>query len=222
MGSEMCIRDRATIAQIKASPATYYSRLVSVPDVTLSVPEGTTQFTEGMPQPTFTDAEGQTGKMRVLKGTDLIGTDIPTTPLTLVGLMTSKAVTSGPILAPRGAGDLQISAVAEPSIEVDIASFPEARGRVGEKVEIGTVHVKAVAMPQEVSIVPSGAVEGIFTTNVTTLPKGTYEKDITIYYEAKPSVNTRATSSLWWARILTQKSASAAWLLTRRIRLLYK
>lgn len=175
----------ATIAQIKASPATYYSRLVSVPDVTLSVPEGTTQFTEGMPQPTFTDAEGQTGKMRVLKGTDLIGTDIPTTPLTLVGLMTSKAVTSGPILAPRGAGDLQVSAVAEPSIEVDIASFPEARGRVGEKVEIGTVHVKAVAMPQEVSIVPSGAVEGIFTTNVTTLPKGTYEKDITIYYEAK-------------------------------------
>lgn len=175
----------ATIAQIKASPGTYYSRLVCVSDVTLSVADGSTQFAEGMQQPTFTDAEGQTGKMRILKGTDLIGTEIPTTPVSLVGLMTSKAVTNGPILAPRSVNDLQASVVADPSIEVDIASFPAARGRVGEKVEIGTVHVTAVAMPQEVSIVPSGAVEGIFTTDVTTLPKGTYEKDITIYYEAK-------------------------------------
>ena len=70
-------------------------------------------------------------------------------------------------------------------IELDARTFHAARGRVGEKMEVGTVHVKAVDMPAEVTISPSSAVEGIYTTDVTTLPAGTSETDVTIYYEAK-------------------------------------
>ena len=74
---------------------------------------------------------------------------------------------------------------AEPYIELDNRTFNKARGKVGQKVEVGKVHVKAVDMPGEVTIVPSGAVEGIYTTDVKTIPAGTSEVDITIFYEAK-------------------------------------
>ena len=72
-----------------------------------------------------------------------------------------------------------------PSIVLDNRTFNNARGRVGEKVVVGTVHVTAIDMPGEVSIVPSGSADGIYTTDVQTLPAGTSETDITIYYEAK-------------------------------------
>lgn len=70
-------------------------------------------------------------------------------------------------------------------IELDNRSFLKARGKVGQKIEVGKVHVKAVAMPAEVTIVPSGSVDGIFTTDVVKLPAGNSETDITVYYEAK-------------------------------------
>ena len=70
-------------------------------------------------------------------------------------------------------------------IEIDNRNFLKARGKVGQKIEVGKVHVKAVAMPGEVTIVPSGSAEGIYTTDVAKLPAGDSETDITIYYEAK-------------------------------------
>ena len=72
-----------------------------------------------------------------------------------------------------------------PVIELDNRTFFQARGKVGQKVEVGKVHVKATAMPAEVSIVPSGSAEGIFTTDIAQLPAGDSEMDITVYYEAK-------------------------------------
>ena len=72
-----------------------------------------------------------------------------------------------------------------PVIELDNRTFNMARGKVGEKVVVGKVHVKATDMPGEVTIVPSGAVEGIYTTDVQTLPAGNCEMDVTVFYEAK-------------------------------------
>ena len=74
---------------------------------------------------------------------------------------------------------------ATPVVELDNRSFLKARGKVGQKIEVGKVHVKATALPAEMKIVPSGKVEGIFTADVTTFPAGDSETDITIYYEAK-------------------------------------
>lgn len=71
-----------------------------------------------------------------------------------------------------------------PAIVLDNKSFTKARGRVGEKVAVGTVHVSASGLPGGVVIVPSSSVEGIFTTDVAQLPQGDSETDITIYYEA--------------------------------------
>ena len=72
-----------------------------------------------------------------------------------------------------------------PVIELDNRSFMKARGKVGQKIEVGKVHVKATDLPAEMQIVASRTVEGIFTTDVTKLPAGNSEVDITVYYEAK-------------------------------------
>ena len=70
-------------------------------------------------------------------------------------------------------------------IILDNDKFTKARGRVGEKVEIGIVHVTATDLPEGVKIVPSSKINGIFTTDITTLPSGNNETDIRIFYEAK-------------------------------------
>ena len=80
---------------------------------------------------------------------------------------------------------LENQAAAASYVELDNRSFLQARGKVGEKIVVGTVHVKAVGLTSAVTFVPSGAVEGIYTTDVQQLPAGDSETDITIYYEAK-------------------------------------
>lgn len=170
----------ATIAEIKASPATYVNRLVRVRKVTLSGFDEGAVFAEGMSQPTFTDENAATGKVRIFKGTNLIGETIPTEQIDLIGILTSKAVTNGPIVAPRYKADL--AEVAGPSLTLSTEQFLSARGKVGETTTVGTVHVSAAFQDAPITIQASSAVEGIYTTDVTELPAGESDLDITISY----------------------------------------
>ena len=93
----------ATLEQLKASPADYMQQLVKVKDLKFKdIAEGTT-FTEGMTQPVVTDGTEE-AKVRIFKGTSLIGKNIPTDDVTLVGLFTSKAM----IIGPRGIEDITL------------------------------------------------------------------------------------------------------------------
>ena len=169
-----------TIDELKANATNYLNRLVTVKNVTLSGFEEGAKFAEGMTQPTYTDADGNTGKVRIFKQTSLIGTAIPTGKVHLTGLLTSKAVTNGPIVAPRGVAD--VMEAVDPSFEIDNTQFLKARGKVGSTTAVGTVHVKSVAQEKEITIVPSGAVEGIYAGSVSTIPAGNFEGDVTINY----------------------------------------
>ena len=70
------------------------------------------------------------------------------------------------------------------AVTLDKESFTKARGRVGEKIEVGTVHISATDLPEGVKFVPSSKINGIFTTDIIELPSGNSETDVTIYYEA--------------------------------------
>lgn len=170
----------ATVEEVKENVKNYVNRLVKFKKVTLSGFDEGAQFAEGMTQPTFTDADGHSGKVRIFKQTSLIGTAIPTGKVNLSGLVTSANVTNGPIVAPRGTEDVE--EVLDPSFEVDQTQFLKARGKVGETTVVGTVHVKSVAQDKDITIVPSGAVEGIYSADVTTIPAGNYEGDINLTY----------------------------------------
>lgn len=78
-----------------------------------------------------------------------------------------------------------VQTTATPQVELDCRAFHKARGRVGEKVEVGKVIVKAQGLPAGVTIVPSRKIEGIYTTDVQTLPEGDSETQITVYYHAQ-------------------------------------
>lgn len=76
---------------------------------------------------------------------------------------------------------------AEPqdSIALSVKAFMDVRGSVGEKSVAGTVRVEAYGLTEPARIEPSGAANGIFTTDVTVLPAGTSVTDVTVYYEPK-------------------------------------
>lgn len=170
----------ATLAQIAAAPKTYANRVVSLAAATLSGFDEGAKFAEGMELPSVTDASGATGKLGVFKGTTLIGTDIPTGAVNIVGLSTS--VTSA-VIAPRQAEDITEAQVEEPGITLSAESFLNVRGKVGSRTEAATLHVKAVGMTDKVTIAPSYSVQSVFSTDVTELPAGTSETDVKIYYE---------------------------------------
>ncbi len=170
----------ATLAEIAAAPKDYASRVVFVKGAKLSGFESGATFAEGMTQPTVMDASGTTGKLRIFKGTTLIGTDIPTSTVNIVGLSTSA---SAVVIGPRQAEDITVSEEEEPGITLSAESFLSVRGKVGNRTEIATVHVKAVGMADKVTIAPSYSVQDVFSTDVTELPAGTSETDVRIYYE---------------------------------------
>lgn len=74
---------------------------------------------------------------------------------------------------------------ASPLVTLDNNSFLKARGRVGEKVQIGTVVITASDLPEGAFVAASNSIDGIFTTDVTTLPAGNSTTTMNIFYEAK-------------------------------------
>lgn len=166
----------ATLAEIKATPKNYLNKLVYVKGVELTT--DAVNFTEGMTQPTISDGT-ESGKMRIFKGTSLIGEVVPTDDIDLIGLSTSA---SAVIIAPRGAEDLVEAAAGEPELTVDVPSIPLTQGKVGQTIVLGTIHISAKNMPAATNIEVTGANRTMFATSVTELKKGSSETDVEITY----------------------------------------
>lgn len=168
-----------TLAAIKAAPADYMNKLVRIENATFKDVASGTKFAEGMTQPTITDNSGE-GKMRIFKGTSLIGTDIPTEAVNITGLSTS---TGAVIIAPRGTKDIEAAVVGTPEITVTPEKVEMAHGYVGEDTELWTIHVKATSLPGEVMIDITGTNRAMFAANVATIAAGSSETDIVITYK---------------------------------------
>lgn len=132
----------ATLTQLKETPNDYIQQVVAVKNLKFKdVAEGAT-FTEGMVQPVVTDGTEE-AKVRIFKGTSLIGKNIPSGDVTLTGLFTSKAM----IIGPRGIEDIQEQQPqGEPSITFTPEKIEQKAGTLGKTVEVATVHVSAKNM----------------------------------------------------------------------------
>lgn len=167
----------ATLAEVKATPKNYLNKLVRINGVTVTSDSET--FAEGMTQPTLSDGT-ETAKMRIFKGTSLIGTAIPTEAIDLVGLSTS---TGAVIIAPRSAEDIKTpEVVGNPELTITPAQFDMAAGKVGQTTEVGTIHISAKNMPAATTLEITGANRAMFATSVTEIKKGTSETDVVISY----------------------------------------
>ncbi len=168
----------ATLSQLKASPADYMQQLVKVKDLKFKdVAEGAT-FTEGMTQPVVTDGTEE-AKVRIFKGTSLIGKNIPTGDITLVGLFTSKAM----IIGPRGIEDIiEQQPQGEPSIEFSPEKIEQKAGALGKTVEVATIHVSAKNMTAATTFELAGKNADQFSLSQSKIEKGNSETDIVISY----------------------------------------
>ncbi len=136
-----------TIAELKAEPKKYESRLLKIEEAEISSTEPT--FSTSV-RPTITQGS-ESVNMWILSGTDLIGEAVPATA-TVVGVSTSG---NGMVIAPRSKADI-IAVQKEASITVDpeFVEFENADAMmagVGESYN-GVVNVKAENLTEDITI----------------------------------------------------------------------
>ncbi len=172
--------DYVSVAELKANAAKYINRFVGVKDVTLSTTDGATQFAADMALPTFTDADGASGKLGIFKGTSLIGTAIPAGKVNLSGIFTKNDDADGPVVSPRGKDDVvELSYTFD--VTVDGESFLKVRGQVGQTTTLPVVHVKS-NQPSATTIEFSDEIKDAFSVSPAVIPAGKFEGDITVTY----------------------------------------
>lgn len=169
----------ATLQQLKESPSDYIQQLVKVDGLKFKdVSDGAT-FSEGMAQPVFTDGTLE-GKLRIFKGTSLIGKAIPTGDINLTGLFTSAAQL---IIGARSADDIEEKElVGDPTFSVSPTKFEMTAGVVGKTTEAARIHVSAQNMPAAIFLELTGANSGQFELSQTKIEKGNSETDIIVTY----------------------------------------
>lgn len=169
----------ATLAQLKANPTSYIQQLVKVKNLKFKdVAEGAV-FAEGMAQPVVTDG-AEEAKVRIFKGTTLIGKSIPAADITLTGLLTSSKTL---IIGPRGIEDIaEQQPVGEPAITISPEKIEQTAGKLGQTVEVATLHVSAKNMTQPTFFELAGKNADQFALSKTKIEKGSTETDIVITY----------------------------------------
>lgn len=169
----------ATLAQLKADPTSYIQQLVRVKNLKFKdVAEGAV-FAEGMAQPVVTDGTEE-AKVRIFKGTTLIGKNIPTADITLTGLFTSSKTL---IIGPRGIEDIvEQQPAGDPTITITPEKIEQTAGKLGQTVEVATLHVSTQNMTQPTFFELAGKNTDQFALSQTKIEKGSAETDIVITY----------------------------------------
>ena len=169
----------ATLAQLKANPTSYIQQLVRVKNLKFKdVAEGAA-FAEGMAQPVVTDGTEE-AKVRIFKGTTLIGKNIPTADITLTGLFTSSKTL---IIGPRGIEDIaEQQPAGDPAITITPEKIEQTAGKLGQTVKVATLHVSTQNMTMPTFFELAGKNTDQFALSQTKIEKGSAETDIVITY----------------------------------------
>lgn len=169
----------ATLAQLKANPTSYIQQLVRVKDLKFKDVAEDAVFAEGMAQPVVTDG-AEEAKVRIFKGTTLIGRNIPTADITLTGLFTSSKTL---IIGPRGIEDIaEQQPAGDPAITITPEKIEQTAGKLGQTVKVATLHVSTQNMTQPTFFELAGKNTDQFALSQTKIGKGSAETDIVITY----------------------------------------
>lgn len=108
--------------------------------------------------------------MRIFKGTTLIGKSIPAADITLTGLFTSSKTL---IIGPRGIEDIA-EQLREPAITISPEKIEQTAGKLGQTVEVATLHVSAKNMTQPTFFELAGKNADQFALSKTKIEKRIY------------------------------------------------
>lgn len=167
-----------TLADIKATPKEYASRLVRVANVTFKDVAGQT-FTEEMTNPEITDGT-DSGRMNIFDGTDIVGTTVPSSAVTITGISTSG---SAVVVGPRRLADMEPTITGDPSLVVEEEMiFDGTAAQVGQATEYMRLRVAAANLPSAVSVYITGKDGKLFSLSAETIEAGTSNTDIVVTY----------------------------------------
>lgn len=166
-----------TIANLMVNGKKYLNSLIKVENVTFTEIAGQ-EITKETINPLINDGTAE-GRMKLFKGTDIIGSTAPSEAFTLVGISTS---TGGNIIAPRSLKDI-IVPVGDPELEITSEKIFEGTTM---PINIATPFtkfiVKAKNLPKPVSIYMTGKESALFTPSIEEIPAGTSTTEVIVTY----------------------------------------
>lgn len=186
-----------TLDALTANPAQYFNQLVKIEKVKFKDVAGGT-FTEDLLSPDIIDASGA-GKMKIFKGTDIIGTTIPDGEFDIVGISTSASVA---IVAPRNLEDLIVPKLPEALEITSEKIFTGTAAPINVATEYVKFKIKATNLATPVSIYLTGTNRAMFGVSLEEVPVGSSEKEVIVTYTpttiAKHTarINFESTNSL--------------------------
>ena len=167
-----------TAAALTASPADYAGKLIKMENVTFKDVEEGAVFTEDLVSPAINDGTAD-ARMKLFKGTDIMGTVIPTETVTLIGISTSAAAA---VIAPRALTDIVKLPVGDPSLEITPEKVESKTAHLNIPTEFVTFTIKANNLPDKVSLYITGKSGTMFTINKEEIPAGTSETELVVTY----------------------------------------
>lgn len=166
-----------TLTTLNANPEQYFNQLIKVEKVKFKDVAGGT-FTEDLLSPDISDASG-VAKMKIFKGTDIIGTIIPDGEFDMVGISTSA---SAAIVAPRNLSDLIVPKLPEALEITSEKIFTGSAAPINVATEYVKFKVKATSLTAPVTISLSGANRNMFAISIEEIPAGSSEKEVIVNY----------------------------------------
>lgn len=164
-----------TLAELAAKKAEYPARLIQIANVSFkNVPEGGV-FTQN---PAINDGTAD-GIMKLFKGTDIIGTAIPTGAVTITGISTSVGAA---IIAPRSLADITVPPSGPAALEITPEKIERRTVSLNTSEEYAKLTVKTNNLSKKVDVYISGKGGSMFTASVTEIPAGTHETEVIITY----------------------------------------
>ncbi len=167
-----------TLSELAAKKADYPARLIQIKNVTFKDIAAGATFTEDMMSPAINDGTAD-GRMKLFKGTDIIGTTIPTEAVTITGISTS---TGAAIIAPRSVADITLPPSGPAAMEITPEKIERRTIDLNTTVEYAKLKVKTNNLSKKVDVYISGKNSSLFTSSVTEIPAGTHETDVVITY----------------------------------------
>lgn len=163
----------ATLADILADPDSYIHRLVKVAGLTFDAAEGTKFTTASLK---VTDGAKE-GRVMPFAGTDLIGTEVPSSAVTVVGI--SKSVTVATV-SPRSTADI---IAAPPSLEITPeVLFDGEAAEINRDTPVARYTVRAENLPSPLQVYLTGADRSMFSLSHEEIAKGSSVTEVTVTY----------------------------------------
>ncbi len=162
----------ATLAELADDPESYIHQLVKISGVKFKANEGDKFSTSGVEF----EKDDIDGKVLAFAGTDVIGSDIPTSAVDLTGICRSTTIIS---ISPRSLADIEAPVSVEPTRTF---VYSEEAAPINESTAVVKYQVVTQNLPQGLDIEITGTNRSMFSVSPTHIDAGSSNTEVVVTY----------------------------------------